>query len=136
MTGYLHSRSAVLPDFGEHLPVVLSRLANATIDTVREVRVRAAIALDDLHATPIDVVSILVDGLESHDAFVRKLASLYLGRLESIAIEALPALRKHVQSWTGVDDGTVYPLRATITAIWRIENTVQNHAPKWPIGRD
>ena len=129
MTGYLYARPATLPDFGILLPIILSRLLEATKDSVRDVRVRAATALDDLHAAPCDVVELLVDGLESNEPIIRKLASLYLGRLECIAVRALPTLKKHVL-WDGVDDGTVYPLRATKTAIWRIENTEPSDAPQ------
>lgn len=95
---------------------------------VREVRVRAAIALDDVGSSPAALIEILADGLKSEDAIICYNAACYLGRLEVGAATALPALREMIERRNETDGKIIRPVQAAQIAIRRIEGTEQRGA--------
>ena len=95
---------------------------------VREVRVWAAIALDDIHETPKNMFRILMDGLKSDVPIACYNASKSLGRLECNATIALPALKQFVELSTFQEGPVMRPTLAAQIAIRRIEGKERNDA--------
>jgi hypothetical protein len=125
---YLPPRKNKAPNWGEDYATVIERLGQLLRDPIREVRVWAAIALDDIHETPKNIVPILMDGLKSDDPTVCYNASKSLGRLECNATIALPALKQFVELSTFQEGPVIRPTLAAQIAIRRIEGKEQNDA--------
>jgi HEAT repeat protein len=126
----LPDRPTNKPLWGEHYLTVVGMLTAALFDPVRDVRVRATTALDDIGDAPMDIVEILADGLNSDDAITCYNAACSLGRLQANAATALPALREMIERRRGTDGMVIRPVHAAQIAILRIEGTEQRREPK------
>ena len=102
--------------------MVIERLNLLLHDPDLDVRVVAAASLDDIHETPDEIVTLLIEGLSSQDPSIQNTAALHLGRLRTYATPALPTLIEFVKSMKDPSDGILRPTLAARKAIQLIES--------------
>ena len=119
----LEDRPDSQPDWGSQHDLVIRQLNSALVDPDLDVRVTAAVSLDDINETPVLIVKLLIEGLDSDDIWVQNISALHLGRLGAIAKDALPALNRFVESNLDPPNGIMRPVLAAKRAVDRVSGS-------------
>jgi hypothetical protein len=101
----LDDRPNAPPDWGEMRDDVLTAWRSMLNDADPEVRVWAAVELDEIGISSDVVVQSIAAGLDSPNAWVRRWCALHLGRMGPAAQFALPALRRNAGASEREDAG-------------------------------